>query len=124
MPGLVSGARVGSLRSVGDVLREGMAAPWRARESMGVSVRSIRLREGVLLLSKLAGSLDDIGEHLSAAWFRGCGDELQKGLDRKQEFEACRSILHALDNGPGRIPRPLFCTSRRVAGHQANRIIH
>lgn len=74
----------------------------------GVSVKSIRLREGVLLLSKLSGSLDEIGEHFSAAWFRQRGDELQKGLDRKQEFEACRSILHALDNGPGRIPDLYF----------------
>ncbi|WP_050685862.1 DUF1877 family protein [Arthrobacter sp. ZBG10] len=48
---------------------------------------------GVMLLSKLSGSLDDIGEHRSAAWFRQIGDGLQKGLHRKQEFEACRSIL-------------------------------
>ena len=75
---------------------------------MEVEVRSIRLDEGVALLLKLSGYLDELEKDVSAAWFLQCADELQKGLSRKQLLEACRSILHSLDSGPGRIPDLYF----------------
>jgi hypothetical protein len=75
---------------------------------MRVEVRSMRLGEGVALLLKLSGYLNELGKDVSAAWFRKCADELQKGLNRKQLLEVCRDILHSLDNGPGRIPDLYF----------------
>ncbi|MDQ0865111.1 hypothetical protein [Arthrobacter globiformis] len=71
-------------------------------------MKNIRLDEGVALLLKLSGHLDELEKDVSAAWFRQCADELQKGLSRKQRSEACHSILHSLDNGPGRIPDLYF----------------
>lgn len=68
----------------------------------------MRLDEGVALLLKLSGYLDELEKAVSAAWFRQCADELQRGLSRKQLLETCRSILHSLDNGPGRIPDLYF----------------
>ena len=68
----------------------------------------MRLDEGVALLLKLSGYLDELENDVSAAWFRQCAEELQKGLSRKQLLETCRSILHSLDNGPGRIPDLYF----------------
>jgi hypothetical protein len=59
----------------------------------------MRLGEGVALLLKLSGYLNELGKDVSAAWFRKCADELQKGLNRKQLLEVCRDILHSLDNG-------------------------
>lgn len=75
---------------------------------MGTEVKKNTLDEGVALLLKLSGYLDDLEKDVSAAWFRQCAGELQKGLDRKQLLEACRNILHSLDNGPGRIPDLYF----------------
>lgn len=71
-------------------------------------MKNIRLNEGVLLLSGLSAYLDELGKDTSANWFRQRANELQKGLDRKRLLEACRSILHSLDNGPGRIPDLYF----------------
>jgi hypothetical protein len=68
----------------------------------------MRLNEGVLLLSRLSAHLDELGNDTSAAWFRQQIDELQSGMDRKRRLEACRSIIHALDNGPRRIPDLYF----------------
>ena len=71
-------------------------------------MKSNRLDEGVASLLKLSGYLDDLDKGVSAAWFRKCAGELQKGLKRKQLLEVCREILHSLDNGPGRIPDLYF----------------
>lgn len=71
---------------------------------MGIEVKRNKLADGAALLLKLSEYLDDLEKDESAAWFRQCAEELQKGLNRKQLLEACRSILHSLDNGPGRIP--------------------
>jgi hypothetical protein len=71
-------------------------------------VRRSSLDEGAALLARLAGYLDELEKDVSAAWFRQCADELQKGLRRKQRFELCRNILRSLDNGPGRIPDLYF----------------
>jgi|GEM_PF-4269519 len=75
---------------------------------MGLEVNNNKLNEGVALLLKLAGYLDELGQDVSAAWFRQGADELQKASSRKQELEVCRSILHSLDNGPGRLPDLYF----------------
>ncbi|GAA3665481.1 hypothetical protein GCM10023081_00400 [Arthrobacter ginkgonis] len=75
---------------------------------MGTKLRSISLDEGVALLLKLSGYLDELEKDVSAAWFRKCAGELQEGLNRKQQLEVCRNILHSLDNGPGRIPDLYF----------------
>lgn len=68
----------------------------------------MRVNEGVLLLSKLSVYLDELGKDTSAAWFRQRADELQKGMNQKRLLEACRSIIHSTDNGPGRIPDLYF----------------
>src|SRR5829696_8920583 len=75
---------------------------------MGTKLSSMSLDEGVALLLKLSGYLDELEKDVSAAWFRKCARELQKGLNRKQQLEVCREILHSLDNGPGRIPDLYF----------------
>jgi hypothetical protein len=75
---------------------------------VGAEVKTIRLSEGALLLSRLSADLDELGKYTSAAWFLQWANELQKGLDDKRLLEACRSIIHALDNGPGRIPDLYF----------------
>ena len=71
-------------------------------------MKSSRLNEGVALLLKLSRYLDELDKEESSVWFRKRADELQKGLGRKQLLEVCRSILHSLDNGPGRIPDLYF----------------
>ena len=71
-------------------------------------MKNFKLNEGVLLLSKLSGYLDELGKDTSAAYFRQRADELQKGLDQKGLLDACRNIIHSLDNGPGRIPDLYF----------------
>jgi hypothetical protein len=68
----------------------------------------MRVNEGVLLLSRLSAYLDELGEDESSEWFRQRADDLRTGMDRKHLLEACRSIAHALDNGPGRIPDLYF----------------
>jgi hypothetical protein len=68
----------------------------------------MRLNEGVLLLLKLSADLEQLGKDTSAAWFRQQADELQRGMDRRRRLEACRSIIHALESGPGRIPDLYF----------------
>jgi hypothetical protein len=68
----------------------------------------MRLDEGAALLLKLSSYLDELQKDTSAAWFRQQADELRGGMDRKRLFEACRSIIHALDDGPGRIPDLYF----------------
>lgn len=88
----------------GNVFREGL----REIRTNRTTDRDIPVSEGVLLLSKLSSDLDQLGKCTSAAWFRQRADELQRGMDRKRQLEACRSIIHALDNGPGRIPDLYF----------------
>lgn len=68
----------------------------------------MRPNEGVLLLLQLSVDLDQLGKDTSAAWLRQQADELQRGTDRRRRLEACRSVIHALDNGPGRIPDLYF----------------
>lgn len=71
-------------------------------------MKSPRLNEGVVLLTKLSADLNELGQDTSAAYFSRWADELQNEMDRKQLLEACRNIIHALDNGPGRIPDLYF----------------
>jgi hypothetical protein len=71
-------------------------------------MKSHRLNEGVLLLSKLSADLHELGKDTSAGWFSHWADELQNGLEHRQLLEACRSIISSLDNGPGRIPDLYF----------------
>jgi hypothetical protein len=71
-------------------------------------MKESKLNEGVLLLSKLAGYLDELGQERSASWFRNCADELLGELSRKQISDVCRGVLLSLDNGPGRIPDLYF----------------
>lgn len=88
----------------GNVFREGLR---EIRTNVPTS-RDAPVREGVQLLFRLSADLDELGKDTSAAWFRQQADELQGRMDRRRQLEACRSIIHALDNGPGRIPDLYF----------------
>jgi hypothetical protein len=74
----------------------------------GIEMKRSRLNEGLLLLSALSADLSELGKNTSAAYFSRWANELQNDLDRKQLLKACRNIIHALDNGPGRIPDLYF----------------
>jgi hypothetical protein len=88
-------------------LGNGRIAPHEYRPEE-VEMKPSRLNEGVLLLAELSADLSELGKYTSAAYFSRWANELQNDLDRKQLLKACRNIIHALDNGPGRIPDLYF----------------
>jgi hypothetical protein len=66
-------------------------------------MKEAKLNEGVLLLSKLAAYLDEMGDEWSASRFRSFADELKGGLSRKELIDVCRNIHQSTNSGPGRI---------------------